>query len=48
MRFWNVYLNGRLIDTVHFQATMTAEEVKKSLVGHDGYDSRIKVCKARK
>ncbi len=48
MRFWNVYLNGRLIDTVHMSAKDDAKDVYKSLVDHDGYDPRIKVCKARK
>ena len=40
---WNVYLRGKLIDTVWFGDDMTAEEVKRSLVNHDGYDPRIEV-----
>ena len=43
---WNVYLNGKLIDTV-FDMEKDANEVKRSLVNHDGYDSRIVVRKAR-
>lgn len=37
---YNVYLNGRLIDTVWFTG-YTAEDVRRSLIEHDGYDSRI-------
>ena len=40
---WNVYLRGRLIDTVWFDADLTADEVKRSLVNHDGYDPEIEV-----
>lgn len=35
-----VYLNGRLIDTVWFTG-YTVEEARKSLIEHDGYNSRI-------
>lgn len=46
---FNVYLNGRLIDTVFYQISAKAtimqacEDVKTSLIGHDGYDPDIKV-----
>ena len=40
---WNVYLNGKLIDTVFFTPDMGADDVKRSLVNHDGYDSGITV-----
>ena len=45
---WNVYLNGKLIDTVFYSASakVDAEEVRRSLVNHDGYDARIVVRKA--
>lgn len=39
---YNVYLNGRLIDTVWFTG-YTADEARKSLIDHDGYDPRIVV-----
>lgn len=39
--FWNVYLNGKLIDEVWFTAGHTAYDVKTSLVDHDGYDPSI-------
>ena len=47
---WNVYLSGKLIDTVFYSASakVTADEVYRSLVNHDGYDSGIKVVKARR
>lgn len=53
MQAWDVVLNGEVIDTVFWNAkadggaTITAEEVKDSLINHDGYDSRIVVRKGR-
>ena len=48
---FNVRLNGRLIDTVFYStdggAKIAAEEVRRGLVNHDGYDPRITVCKRR-
>jgi hypothetical protein len=38
---WNVYLGGKLIDTVFFTPDCDREYVYHALVGHDGYDSRI-------
>jgi len=40
---WNVFVAGRLIDTVWFLRIMNASEVKRSLVEHDGYASYITV-----
>jgi hypothetical protein len=49
MQAYNVYLNGKEIDTVFYNdGSTTVEEVKKSLVNHDGYDSDIVVKKERK
>jgi hypothetical protein len=45
---FNVYLNNKRIDTVHYQDDFTAEEVKRSLISHDGYDSNIKVVKTKR
>jgi hypothetical protein len=42
---WNVYLLGKLIDTVWFDADCDAEYVYRALVHHDGYDTRIEVRK---
>ena len=44
---WDVYLDGRKIDTVFDQET-DAVEVKRSLVDHDGYDPNITVKKAKR
>jgi len=40
---FNVRLGGKLIDTVYFKGT--ADEVKRSLISHDGYDPAIKVTR---
>jgi hypothetical protein len=45
---WNVYLRGKLIDTVFFTTDYTAEEVKRSLVQHDGYDPGITMRRERR
>jgi len=42
---WNVYLNGRLIDTVFYDKNCDREYIKSGLINHDGYDPRIQVCK---
>lgn len=39
---WRVFLNGRHIDMVWFTG-YNAEEAKRSLIEHDGYDPRIEV-----
>lgn len=44
---WNVYLNGRLIDTVFCTNACDAEYVRTSLINHDGYDARIIVRRAK-
>lgn len=44
---WNVYLNGKLIDTVFYWPNVDAWEVKHGLVNHDGYNSNI-IVKRRK
>lgn len=44
---WNVYnRGGYCIDTVFFDADMTADEVLRSLIEHDGYSYSIRVRKA--
>lgn len=42
---FDVLLNGKCIDTVFYSKNVKvdAEEVKQSLINHDGYDSRIEV-----
>ena len=45
---FDVYLNGKLIDTVFASVgSYDYQEMKKSLVEHDGYDPSIEV-KAKK
>jgi hypothetical protein len=39
---FNVYLNNKWIDTVFAQG-YDAEEMRRSLIDHDGYDPRIVV-----
>ena len=41
--FWNIYLQGKLIDSVWYTKDCTADYVKKSLVEHDGYHPSIVV-----
>jgi hypothetical protein len=43
MQAWNVYLYGKLIDTVFFQTSVGKDYVWDSLVQHDGYDADITV-----
>jgi len=45
---FNVYLRGRLIDSVYQTPGDSAADVKRSLVNHDGYDPAIVVKRARK
>lgn len=41
MKAYDVYLNGKHIDTVFWVDNSDADEVKHSLINHDGYDKRI-------
>lgn len=45
---YNVYLKNKLIDTVFYNSIQDKEEIKKSLINHDGYDINIVVRKKRK
>ena len=47
---FDVYLKSKQIDTVFYcdSAKVDKEEVRKSLINHDGYDPEIKVKKSRK
>jgi len=50
MRAFNVYLRGKLIDTIFYSdvSTVDAAEVKQSLINHDGYDVAIVVREDKK
>jgi hypothetical protein len=45
MKAFDVYLKSKVIDTVFYKDTdtITRDEVKASLVNHDGYDPAITV-----
>lgn len=43
---WSVRRDGEEIERVSYLRTMSAEDVKKSLVEHDGYDEGIEVVRA--
>ena len=44
---FKVYINSNCVDTVFFVSSMKADEVKSSLINHDGYSKSIKVVKER-
>ena len=44
--FWNVYLDGKKIDSVTFDDNCDKQYVLSSLVNHDGYDPAITVRRA--
>ncbi len=44
---YEVFLKGRLIDTVYYDITMTLAGIKKDLVDHDHYDPTIVVARGR-
>lgn len=44
---WNVYLSGKLIDTVFYTEDCDAEYVRESLINHDCYNARITVRKGK-
>lgn len=46
---FNVYLRGKWIDTIYYNASanVTCDEVRQSLINHDGYDSRIVVRRSK-
>lgn len=47
MQAFKVLLKGRTIDTVYFNESMTAADVKRSLIDHDGNPESIQVIKCR-
>lgn len=48
MNAWKVTLNGAVIDIVFYNNNISAEEVKRGLIDHDGYDPRINVRRDKK
>ncbi len=47
MQAFNVYLNGKWIDTVFAQG-YTTDEMRQSLINHDGYNPGITVRRCNK
>lgn len=47
MIFWDVYHNGKLIDSVPYDENCTYEYVKKGLIDHDGYNPSIEIRRSR-
>jgi hypothetical protein len=47
IRAFDVYLNGKCIETVFRKDSDKPEDIKLSLVNHDGYDPEITVLKRR-
>jgi len=47
MIFWDVYLKGRLIDSVPYTEDCSYEYVKNGLINHDGYNPCIEIRKAK-
>ena len=45
---WNVYLGGKLIDTVFYDDDCDADYVRRGLVDHDGYNPAITIRRDRK
>ena len=44
---WDVYLNGKWIDTVFYTSDCDIWYVKQTLIDHDGYHPDIVVKKAK-
>lgn len=42
---WDVYLNGKLINTVFYDVSCDEEYVKFTLIHHDGFPANIEVVK---
>ncbi len=40
---YNVFLGGVCIDTVFYSPTVNTDEIRRSLISHDGYDPGIVV-----
>jgi hypothetical protein len=43
MKAWEVFLNGRHVDTVFFDDDCDKEYVLQSLIEHDGYNPQIRI-----
>ena len=46
MNAWDVWSNGKMIDTVWYLRSISADTVCQSLINHDGYPGDITVVPA--
>ena len=42
---WDVYLNGKLVDSVFYDNDCDQEYVRRTLIEHDGYNCNIVVAR---
>src|SRR6266850_144422 len=45
---WDVFLRGKLIDTVFYDVDVSADEVRRSLINHDNYNPNIVVRRSKR
>jgi len=48
MTAWNVYLYGRLINTVFYLSSCDRDYVRDGLINHDGFNPAIEVYRKQK
>lgn len=48
MKPWDIFLNGKKLDTVYFVSSRKMDEVRRSLIQNDNMDPNIKVRPAHK
>lgn len=42
---WLIFRRGRVLDTVYFTPSCTADEIRRGLIEHDGLPADIAVCR---
>lgn len=47
MKAWKIVLRGQVVDTVFYDASVTAEMVQRQLISRDGFDPEIEVSPSR-
>ncbi|MFW6272831.1 MAG: hypothetical protein ACOC2U_03530 [bacterium] len=48
IKWWNIYLDGKLIDSVPYTEDCDKEYIQESLIKHDGYNQNIVVKAVKK
>ena len=46
MKAWAITLRRQVVDTVHYEESVTAEFIKSQLIARDGFDPEIEVIPA--